>query len=46
VWCCAWCPGAPSTLFDNPHIITDRDGYIEALKASFSFDTAKVKSEM
>jgi len=45
VWCCAWCPGAPSTLFDNPHI-TDRDGYIEALKASFNFDTAKVKSEM
>jgi len=34
-----------STLFDNPHI-TDRDGYIEALKASCNFDTAKVKSEV
>jgi hypothetical protein len=34
-----------STLFDNPHI-TDRDGYIEALKASCLFDEAKIQSEV
>lgn len=34
-----------STLFDNDHI-TDRDSYIEALKASCAFDTAKINSEV
>jgi hypothetical protein len=34
-----------STLFDNPHI-TDRDAYIEALKASCNFDEAKIQSEV
>lgn len=34
-----------STLFDNPHI-TDRAGYIEALKASCNFDEAKIQSEV
>ena len=34
-----------STLFDNP-FITDRDGYIDALKASCNFDDAKIQSEV
>lgn len=34
-----------STLYDNPHI-QDRDSYIEALKASCNFDTAKIQSEV
>jgi hypothetical protein len=34
-----------STLFDNPYI-TDRDTYIEALKASCNFDEAKIQSEV
>lgn len=34
-----------STLFDNPYI-TDRETYIEALKASCNFDDAKVQSEV
>jgi hypothetical protein len=34
-----------STLFDNPHI-SDRDSYIEALKASCNFDDSKIQSEV
>jgi len=34
-----------STLYDNPHIV-DRQSYIEALKASCNFDTAKIQSEV
>ena len=34
-----------STLYDNPYI-TDRDTYIEALKASCNFDDAKIQSEV
>ena len=34
-----------STLFDNPYI-TDRETYIEALKASCNFDDAKIQSEV
>ena len=34
-----------STLFDNPYI-TDRETYIEALKASCNFDNAKIQSEV
>jgi hypothetical protein len=34
-----------STLYDNPHI-SDRDAYIEALKASCNFDQAKIASEV
>jgi len=34
-----------STLYDNPHIV-DRDSYIEALKASCNFDSAKIQSEV
>jgi hypothetical protein len=34
-----------STLFDNP-FITDREAYIEALKASCNFDAAKIQSEV
>ena len=34
-----------STLFDNGHL-TDRDGYIESLKASCNFDEGKIASEV